>query len=73
MLCQFLKFMRQTICLLYHPICTSNCSEQILAVHREGETRLLGPEDALDGGNVLPGFRFELRRLFPDESFDSSE
>lgn len=41
-----------------------NPKTKVLAVHREGETRLLGPNNTLDGGDVLPGFTFELRRLF---------
>ena len=36
-----------------------------LTVHREGEApRILGPEDTLDGGDVLPGFSVRVSALF---------
>jgi len=38
-----------------------------VAVYRgPSDIRLLGPEDALDGGEVLPGFTCPVRDLFPD-------
>lgn len=38
-----------------------------VAVHRTGfEVRTLGPDDELDGGDVLPGFRCVVRLLFPE-------
>ena len=37
-----------------------------VAVYRQGaETQLLGPEDVLDGGEVLPGFQCPIREFFP--------
>jgi Uma2 family endonuclease len=37
-----------------------------LTVHRPGETPVvLGPDDTLDGYDVLPGFSLPLSRLFP--------
>jgi Uma2 family endonuclease len=36
-----------------------------LAVHRaDGSTQRLGPDDEVDGGDVLPGFRMQVRDLF---------
>jgi Uma2 family endonuclease len=37
-------------------------------VHRAGEERqVLHESDALDGGSLLPGFRYSLARLFSSE------
>ncbi|MFP3940894.1 MAG: Uma2 family endonuclease [Thermoanaerobaculia bacterium] len=41
-------------------------ASESVAVHRTGAAeRRLGPDDALDGGEVLPGFTLPVRRIFP--------
>lgn len=41
-------------------------ASESVTVHRaDGGPRRLGPDEALDGGDVLPGFTLPVRRIFP--------
>lgn len=38
--------------------------KRLVVHHPDGTARMLGPEDELDGGDVLPGFRVTVAELF---------
>ena len=41
--------------------------EQEIAIHRPGQrVTILGIDDTLDGGDILPGFRLPLKAIFPE-------
>jgi Uma2 family endonuclease len=36
----------------------------VMQYELSGQVRQIGGQDSLDGGDVIPGFRYELKRLF---------
>jgi hypothetical protein len=41
-------------------------SSQTINVYTPTETKILGIDDTLDGGDVLPGFTLPVRAIFED-------